>query len=133
MKSKNMIKDKQQFQKTASQFFNILFAESLKKNCGEISIEVPNERKSMDQTYHNNVPSAVNAAYQFCQKGLDVYVGVNPRVGSRSLKTNIHWLAAFHAEVDYGRAGHNKESTFDNYEDALAGIMANGDIVNSCV
>ena len=36
MKPTNMINDKQKFQKTASQFFNILFAESLKKNCGEI-------------------------------------------------------------------------------------------------
>ncbi len=118
MKPQNIINDRQQFQKTASQFFNILFAESLKKNCGEISIEVPNERKSMDQTYHNNVPSAVNAAYLFCQQRLDVYVGVNPRVGSRSQKSNIHWLTAIHAEIDYGTAGHNKESKYDNYEDA---------------
>ena len=71
MKPKSMIKDKQQFQQTASHFFNILFGESLKNNCGEISIEVPNERKSMDQTYHNNVPSAVNAAYQLCQQMAD--------------------------------------------------------------
>jgi len=124
MNPQNMIIDKQQYQKTASQFFNILFAESLKKNCGEISIEVPNERKSMDQTYHNNVPSAVNDAYKLCQQGLDVYVGVNPRVGSRSQKSNIHWIAAFHAEIDYGTTGHKKESEYDNYEDALAGIMA---------
>jgi len=124
MKPKNMIKDKQQFQKTASQFFNILFAEALKQKCGDISIEVPNERKSMDQTYHNNVPSAVNAAYQLCQQGLNVYVGVNPRVGSRSQKSNIHWLTAFHAEVDYGQAGHNTKPEYDTYDDALAGIKA---------
>ena len=65
MNPKNMISDKQQYQQTATNFFNILFAESLKNNCGEISIEVSNERKSMDQTYHDNVPSAVNAAWLF--------------------------------------------------------------------
>jgi len=124
MNPQNMIKDKQQFQQTASNFFNILFAESLKKNFGEISIEVPNDWGAMNQSFHKNVPDAVNAAYQLCQQGLDVYVGVNPRVGSRSQKSNIHWIAAFHAEIDYGTAGHKKESKYDNYEDALAGIMA---------
>ena len=39
MKSQNMIIDKQQYQKTASQFLSILFAESLKKNYGEIEIK----------------------------------------------------------------------------------------------
>ena len=123
MKPKNMIKDNQQFQKTASQFFNILFAESLKKNCGEIEIR-GFENGPRHQSYHDNVPDAVDAAYQACQQGLDVYVGVNPRVGQAGNKENVHYLAAFHAEVDYGQAGHKKKPEYQTYDDALAAIKA---------
>jgi putative DNA primase/helicase len=124
MNPKNMITDKQQYQETASSFFNILFAESLKQDCGEISIEVPNERGAMNQTFHGNVSDAVNTAYLLCQQGLDVYVGVNPRVGRASKKENVHWLASFHAEVDYGQAGHKKKPEYETYDDALTAIKA---------
>jgi len=124
MNPQNIINDKQQFQQTASQFFNILFEEALKQNCGEISIEVPNDWGAMNQFFHKNVPDAVNAAYQLCQQGYEVYVGVNPRVGQASGKKNVHWLAAFHAEVDYGHAGHKKKPEHDTYDDALAAIKA---------
>ena len=108
MNPQNMITDKETFQKTAKSFFNIMFAEALKNGCGEISIETPNAWGAMDQTYHNNIQNAVNAAYQLCQQGLDVYFGVNPRTGQQSKKENVHWLSAFHAEVDYGQDGHKK-------------------------
>lgn len=121
---KNMITDKQQYQKTAQQFFNNMFEEALKQNCGEISIEVPNDWGAMDQTYHNNVTDAMNAAYQACQQGHDVYVGVNPRVGQAGKKENIHWLTSFHTEVDYGQAGHKKKPEYETYDDALAAIKA---------
>ena len=124
MSTPNMIKDQQEFKQTAQYFFNIIFEEALKQNCGEISIEVPNDWGAMDQTYHNNVPGAINAAYQLCQKGHDVYVGVNPRVGKASTKENVHWLASFHAEVDYGQDGHTKKPEHATYDDALTAIKA---------
>ena len=87
----------------------------------------------MDQTYHNNIQNAVNAAYQLCQQGLDVYFGVNPRTGQQSKKENVHWLSAFHAEVDYGQDGHKKQSEYATREEALEAIRnfkVNPTIVN---
>ena len=124
MNSQNMITDKQQYQQTASSFFNILFAESLRNNCGEIEIR-GFENGPKYQSYHGNIPDAVAAAYQACQKGLDVYVGVNPRIGQAGNKENVHWLTSFHAEVDYGQAGHKKkEPEYQTYNDALTAIKA---------
>ena len=89
MNPQNMIKDKQQYQKTATHFFNILFAESLENGCGEIQID-GFDNGPRYQSYHGNIPDAVNAAYQACQQGLDVYFGVNPRVGQAGGKDNVH-------------------------------------------
>jgi putative DNA primase/helicase len=75
-----------------------LFSKSLKNSCGDIEISGFDNGPKF-RSYHNNVTDAANAAYQACQQGLDVYVGVNPRVGQAGTKENVHWLAAFHAEV----------------------------------
>jgi len=118
-----MINDKQRYQKAATLFFNILFAESLRNGCGEIQIDgFYNGPKY--RSYHNNIQDAVNAAYQACQQGLEVYFGINPRVGQASGEKNIHYLSSFHAEVDYGQAGHKKKPEYDTYDDALAAIIA---------
>ena len=76
------------------------------------------------QSYHDNVASAVNTAYGICQQGLDVYFGVNPRIGQTGAKENVHWLVAFHAEVDYGHDGHKKAPEYETYDEALAAIKA---------
>ena len=123
MNKQNMIKDKQQYEKAASRFFTILFERSCKMNGGEIEIRGFQDGPR-HQSYHANVPDCVNTAYQLCQKGLDVYVGVNTRVGRAASKENVHWLAGFHAEVDYGEAGHKKKPEYDTYDDALAAIKA---------
>jgi putative DNA primase/helicase len=123
MKPNNMITDKQQYQQTASNFFNILFAKSLKNSCGEIEISGFDNGPKY-RSYHENIPDAVNAAYQACKNGLEVYVGVNPRVDQASGKENVQWLAAFHAEVDYGQVGHAKKPAHNTYADALAAIKA---------
>ena len=123
MNPQNMIIDKQQYQQTATHFLSILFGESLKNNCGEIEISGFDDGPKF-RSYHDNVTDAVNAADQACQQGLDVYVGVNPRVDQAGTKENIHWLAAFHAEVDYGKAGHKTKPEYDAYDDALEGIKA---------
>ncbi|MDB4303715.1 hypothetical protein N9934_02875, partial [Desulfosarcina sp.] len=123
MNPQNNITNKQQYNQTASHFFNILFEASLQDNCGEIQVDgFANGPKY--QSYHDNIVGAVTAAYQACQMGLDVYFGVNPRIGQASAKENVHWLASFHAEVDYGQAGHKKKPEYQSYNDALAGIRS---------
>jgi putative DNA primase/helicase len=123
MNPQNSIIDKQQYQNTASSFLNILFAESLKQDCGEIQIDgFANGPKY--QSYHDNIAGAVEAAYHACQQGLDVYFGVNPRIGKAGAKENVHWLGSFHAEVDYGQDGHKKKPEYQSYNDALAAIRS---------
>lgn len=122
MNTQNTITDKNEFQKTASHFFTNLFEEVLKKSGCEISIETPNAWGAMGQSYHDSVSSATDAAYQLCQNGKDVYVGVNSRVGRASTKENVHWLSTFHADIDYGSTGHKKESKHSSYEEALEAI-----------
>jgi putative DNA primase/helicase len=123
MNPKNSITDKQEFQKIASRFFSILFAESLKIGCGEIEIW-GFENGPRHQSYHNNIPDAVEAAYKVCQNGFEVYVGVNPRVGQAGNKENVRYLAAFHAEVDFGQTGHKKKPEYNTEQDALSAITA---------
>ena len=112
MNPQNMITDKQQYQNQANRFFNTLFAQSLQNGCGEIQIDgFANGPRY--QSYHGNIADAVNAAYQACQQGLDVYFGINPRVGQAGGKDNVHYLASFHAEVDYGQDGHKKKPEYE--------------------
>jgi hypothetical protein len=47
-----------------------------------------------------------------------------PVLAEQAAKENVHWLASFHAEVDYGQAGHKKKPEYQTYNDALAAIKA---------
>ena len=123
MNPQNMITSNQQYQQTATQFFSTLFAQSLKNGCGEIEIR-GFENGPRHQSYHSTISDAVKTAYQACQQGYDVYFGVNPRIGNAGGKENVHYLASFHAEVDYGRPGHKKTPEYKTYNDALAAIQS---------
>ena len=123
MNPQNMITDKQQFEQTAKSFFNIMFAKALEGNYGEIEIW-GFENGPRHQSYHSSIDDAVNTSYNLCQLGLDVYFGVNPRVGQAGSKENVHWLVAFHAEIDYGSDGHKKAPEYETYDQALAAINA---------
>lgn len=121
MNTMNLITDKQHFVQTAESFFNIMFAKALKNGCGQIEIRgFKNGPKH--QSYHNSIDGAVNTAYALCLDGLDVYFGVNPRVGQAGAKENVHWMIAFHAEVDYGQEGHKKKPEYDTREEAFEAI-----------
>ena len=86
MNTMNLITDKQHFVQTAESFFNIMFAKALEENCGEI--------RSSSQWSGDNGSDISQSTYQvlltllieLCQQGNNVYFGVNPRVGRRSLK-----------------------------------------------
>ena len=80
MSTPKMIKDEQEFNQIAANFFTILFAGSQRNNCSETEIR-GFEKWPKNQSYHNNVTAAVKSSYKACQQSLDVYVGVNPRVG----------------------------------------------------
>jgi len=121
MNTEKLIKDKKQFEQTAKKFFNNLFGEALKTDCGEIEISGFKDGPR-HQSYHSSTEKAVDVAYKLCQTGLDVYFGVNLRVGGAGKKDNIHWLTAFHVEIDYGSDGHKKKPEYETYEQAFEAI-----------
>jgi len=112
----NHITDKEQFIIVASDFFNELFEMSFNSECGNIEIRT---FKPATQNFFKSEMDAANHAYQLWQDGIDVYFGVNPRTGNGGKKENVHYLGAFHAEIDYGKTGHKKESPSETYEEAL--------------
>jgi len=69
---------------------------------------------SVSKTFNASV-----IAFNLCNSGIDVYIGVNPRVGKRGKKVNVHYVTAFHAEIDYGTDGHEKPTDYENYDEAI--------------
>jgi len=122
MNQPRFIKNKQQYQVNATKFFNTLFQKALDQNIGDIEIRGFPKDGWQTQRYCNLSEDAVKISYDFCESGMDVYVGVNPRIGKRGKKENIHWLTAFHAEVDYGKDGHKKKPEYDTHDEALKAI-----------
>jgi len=122
MNKQRLIKDKQQYKVNAEKFFNTLFQKVLDQNIGDIEIRGFPKQGYQTQRYFNLPKDAAKIAYDFCEAEMDVYFGVNPRIGKAGSKINIHWLTAFHAEIDYGKDGHKKPSEYDTYDEALMAI-----------
>ena len=122
MNKQRLIKDKQQYQVNATKFFNTLFQKALDQNFGDIEIRGFPKQGYQTQRYCDSSEDAAKIAYDFCEAEMDVYFGVNPRIGKAGSKENIHWLTAFHAEIDYGKDGHKKPSEYDTYDEALMAI-----------
>jgi putative DNA primase/helicase len=116
----NNIVDKNSFIITASDFFNELFEPGFNSECGNIEIRT---FKPATQSFCKSEMEAAEKAYQLCQKGIDVYYGVNPRIGNGGKKENVHYLSSFHAEIDYGTTGHKKSPLHNNYEETLTAIQ----------
>lgn len=117
----NYITDNKQFIVAASDFFNELFEPSFNSDCGDIEIRT---FKPATQNFCRSEHEAAEVAYNLCDQGIDVYFGINPRTGNGGKKENVHYLSAFHAEIDYGEAGHKKSSTHKTYEEALNAIQS---------
>ena len=123
MSKQLLIDDKQKFMDQAMEFFTCLLDAPLSQERGEIEIRVfPN--RIGQQHFVKSEESAAEIAYVLCNQGIDVYFGVNSRMGRGGGKDNVHWVNAFHVEIDYGTLGHKKESPHETREDALAAITA---------
>lgn len=114
--------DKEESQSNAMNFFTLLFERTLENGYGEIEIRTAKE-KPPRQYYFESEEKAAELCYELCNQGIDVYFGVNPRVGQGGKKDNVHWVTSFHAEIDYG-SNHAKDSIHKTYEDALLKINA---------
>jgi hypothetical protein len=102
--------DKNQFISTASDFFNELFEPAFISQRGNIEIRAFPKGQAPQQYFLNSESAAAEKAYQLLTQNIDVYFGVNPRIGNGGKKENVHYLSAFHAEIDYGTTGHKKQS-----------------------
>ena len=122
MKQPRFIKDKQKYQVNAIKFLETLFQTPLERNIGDIEIRGFPKEGWQEQRYCNLLKGAAKIAYDFCEDEMDVYFGVNPRIGNAGSKENVPWLTAFHAEIDYGKDGHKKPSEYGTYDEALRSI-----------
>ncbi len=101
----------------AAAFLNTMFNGLLNQGGGEIEIRT---FKPMAKGYFfNSSHAAAEFAIELCDQGIDVYFGVNPRTGGQGRKENVHFLSAFHSEIDYGSIGHKKETEFKNFKEAF--------------
>jgi putative DNA primase/helicase len=117
-----IIKDKKEFLMKTSYFFMSMFDTALNNDMGEINLRIFPKNHYPENFYFSNAIDASNKAYNLCNAGIDVYVGVNPRVEKGGKKKNVHYVSVFHAEVDYGQDGHKKESQYATYGQALKSI-----------
>jgi putative DNA primase/helicase len=114
------ILNKEESVNMASEFFNAMFGSSLAQKAGEI--EIRTFKPYPANYFFGSVSDAAKLAVDLCSQGIDVYFGVNPRIGEKGKKENVHYLSAFHAEIDYGSLGHQKEAEYATYEEALESI-----------
>lgn len=121
---KDMIRNKEEFVKGATGFFGIIFSTGLKAGMGEIEIRTFPKGRGASSNFFISEGNAAAWAGEVCNNGIDAYFGVNLRVNRGGRKENIHFLNAFHAEVDYGKDGHRKECRYETYPDALDSIQA---------
>ena len=96
-----IIKDKKEFLMKTTHFFRSIFDPALNNNMGEINIRIfPKKGNYPENFYFDSAIQASTKAYDLCNAGIDVYFGVNPRVGKGGKKQNVHYVSAFHVEVD---------------------------------
>jgi len=117
-----LIKNKEKFGNTVSEFLDLMFTRALDNGYGQIELKLI-KNGAIQSTFHSMYNTFIDAAYDGCNNGWNVYFGVNPRTGGAGKKENVHFLTSFHAEVDYGKAGHKKKPDYLTYEEALGAIQ----------
>jgi putative DNA primase/helicase len=117
-----LITDKESFMTNATDFFNTLFEPALESQYGEIEIRIFPKDRFAGSFFLSSETAGAEKAFELCNAGENVYSGVNPRTGKAGKKENVKYLSAFHAEVDYGKLGHNKLTKHQTYEECLKAI-----------
>ncbi|MFC1513447.1 phage/plasmid primase, P4 family [candidate division KSB1 bacterium] len=122
MKTSDITIDEQEFRKTASEFFDVLFRGVLENEYGDIEIRTFSKDSHASMNFHSTVETAVDEAYDLCKQGISTYFGVNPRRDKGGKKSNIQFVSSFHADIDYGSEGHGKKMNHESYDEAIATI-----------
>ena len=106
----------------AQYLFETIFDQALTQGLGEVEIRIFTKGRIPEQYFYSSIDDVVDKAYDLTSEGIDVFFGVNPRVGKGGGKENVHYVTVFHAEVDYGKTGHKKKTPHEGYDDALTSI-----------
>ena len=106
----------------AQYLFETIFDQALTQGLGEVEIRIFTKGRIPEQYFYSSIDDVVDKAYDLTSEGIDVFFGVNPRVGKGGGKENVKYVTVFHAEVDYGKIGHKKKTPHESYDDALAVI-----------
>jgi len=122
MGDNTIIKNKAEFETTVQTFLDKIYNRVLENNLGDIEIRTFPNGQWPEQHFSHTIKEATEIAYNLCNSGIDVYFGVNPRTGKAGRKENVHYVTAFHAEVDYGTDGHKKKSDYETYDEAIKSI-----------
>lgn len=108
-KVKNVNTKKAAFLSEAVPFFEALFSTVLDDKSGQIELRTFPKYKSRYQGWFDDEIKAAEKAYELCEQGIDVYFSVNPKTEGGK-KEHIPSGVTFHCEVDFGSAGHKKQS-----------------------
>ena len=122
MGDNTIIKNKAEFKTTAQTFLDKIFNPVLKNNLDDIEIRTFPKGQRPEQYFCQTAKEASEIAFDLCNSGIDVYFGVNPRTEKAGKKENVHYVAAFHAEIDYGSDGQKKKSEYESYNEAIKAI-----------
>ena len=110
------IENKDAFIKGANLYFDKLFSAAMKNGCGEI--ELATFKPYPIKQYFTDFNQASEYAYTICNSKKDIFIGVNTRVGRKGDRENIHFVNAFHADIDVGEEGHKKQSELQDLDEA---------------
>ncbi len=83
MGDNTIIENKAEFETTAETFLDKIFNPVLENNLGDIEIRTFPNGQWPEQYFCQTVKEAAEIAFNLCNSGVDVYFGVNPRVGKR--------------------------------------------------
>jgi putative DNA primase/helicase len=122
MENNPILSSRDDFLKKTVPFFETIFSRALEEGQGEIEIRIFPKDQPPSQYFFDSPTKAAETAYGLGNSGLDIYFGVNPRIGKKGRKENIRALVAFHAELDYGPVGHKKPPIHETRETALKAI-----------
>ena len=100
-----IIKNKAEFETTAETFLDKIFKPVLENKLGDIEVRTFPNGQWPEQYFCQTAKEATEIAFNLCNSGVDIYFGVNPRTGEAGKKENVHYVSAFHTEIDYGFDG----------------------------
>jgi len=95
MKDETCKSNREIFEDYSGKILHTLFDQSLDLKLGEIELRT---FAPQTQSFHSNLDSVLDRAFELGSRGIDVYFGLHLRAGKSGSKEDIHYLNTFHAQ-----------------------------------